>query len=298
MTSDEDATDSTGQASGITTDRWRGQMSHAWLADADRLEAMLEPIDQPLFEAAAIRVGERVIDIGCGRGTTTRVAARHVGPNGTVIGVDVSPQSIAAARTQPTEPDSARIDWLAADAQRALLPTDADIIISRFGIMFFDDPHEAFANLRRSTRPGGRLAAAVWQPRNASSFQTRSIEVAVAAAHEIGIELHLPEPTAGPYAFGDPNYTTDVLARTGWTATRCTPHVLQLCVGGPLTPPTQAAAIGMANGPLLMLTGHLAEPARVHIRKAVEADLTDAWIDEVGVVLDAAMLIVTATNPG
>lgn len=282
----------------ITTDGWRGPMSDAWLHSADQLEAMLEPVDAPLFNAANLSVGERVIDVGCGRGATTRKAARHVGPSGTVVGVDVSPQSIVSASTQPIDPDSAYIDWIAADAQRAILSTEADVIISRFGVMFFDDPIEAFANLRRSTAPGGRFAAAVWQLRTASPFQFRSLDVAVAAAAEIGVELRLPDPSAGPYAFGDAGFTTRVLEAAGWTDIGCTPHVLSLCVGGPLTRPAEAADLGMANGPLLMLTGSLDEPTRAHIRNAVEADLADAWIDDIGIALDAAILIVTATNSG
>jgi len=297
MTNDTASSENDGAEPKVTTQGWRGPMSSAWLESADQLEAMLEPVDAPLFAAAALRVGDRIIDIGCGRGTTTRVAARKVGPSGTVIGVDVSPQSIAAARARSPEPDSARIEWIAADAQRALLPTDADVIISRFGIMFFDDPIEAFANLRRSSTAGGRLAATVWH-RTTSPFQSRSVDVAIAAAAEIGIDLHLPDPASGPFAFGDTDYATRVLESAGWAEVGCTPHVLPLCVGGPLTPPAEAAAIGMANGPLLMLTGTLTDSARDHIRSAVEADLATAWIDNVGVVLDAAILVVNATNPG
>jgi SAM-dependent methyltransferase len=106
------------------------------------------------------------------------------------------------------------------------VPDSVYVVISRFGVMLFDDPVAAFANLRRATRRGGRLAVAVWLPRDASERQRRSVDVALATARPAGHELVAGPPDGGPFAFGIERHTRRVLARAGWEHVVFTRHDL------------------------------------------------------------------------
>lgn len=161
--------------------------------------------------------------------------------------------------------------------------------------MFFEDPGAAFSNLRSMARDTGRLAVAVWQPRTASEFQRRSLEVAVAAAGRRGIDLALPDPLAGPFRHGDQGWFARLLEESGWRDVAMQSIHLGLYVGGPGASPAEAAALGMSNGPLAMLTSILEPELRAAVQMAVEADLAQAWDGE-GVRLDAAITIVTAAS--
>ncbi|CAB4604544.1 unannotated protein [freshwater metagenome] len=147
---------------------------------------------------------------------TARRVAEIVGVDGRVVGVDVSVDTIAAAGSIDAAPDSPPIEWIAADAAALSLDRPVDLVVSRFGVMFFDDPVAAFTNLRTVTRPGGRLAVAVWLPRTQSEFQRRSLDTAVAAANRLGVHLHLPDPASGPFRYGDREWFTGVLEDAGW----------------------------------------------------------------------------------
>ena len=161
---------------------WDEERSRVWLANIDSRERQLEPIADALFEHAHLLAGMSVLDVGCGSGVTTARAAGLVAPEvgghpagleetGRVVGTDISPAMITAARERHDRP---AIEWLVADAQTHDFGAGSfDVVISRFGVMFFADAAAAFANLARATRPGGRLVAAVWQRRSAVSCLRR-----------------------------------------------------------------------------------------------------------------------------
>ena len=277
----------------LGADAWRGRLSTDWLSQAERLEAMLAPVDDVLLALAAPISGEVALDVGCGRGVTTRRVADLVGSSGQVFGVDVSAELIEAARAVGPGAGGAPVEWIAADAAAVSLDVEVDLVVSRFGVMFFDDPVVAFSNLRRLTSPGGRLAVAVWQPRTRSEFQRRSLETAVTAAARMGIELSLPAPVSGPFRYGDVDWFRGVLERAGWDEVEFDESQLDLYVGGQGTSPAEAAALGMGNGPLAMLTGRLDSTVRAVIEHEVALDLEQAW-DGFGVRLAAGISIVRA----
>ncbi|MEU3555370.1 class I SAM-dependent methyltransferase [Streptomyces fragilis] len=137
---------------------WNGHEGSHWAAHQDRWDAVNAGFDQPLLTAAAIRSGERVLDIGCGAGTTTLLAARAATP-GDALGLDLSAPMLERARTRATEEGITDVSFEHGDAQVHPLTSGAfDVAISRFGIMFFDDPVAAFANIATALRPGGRIA--------------------------------------------------------------------------------------------------------------------------------------------
>jgi SAM-dependent methyltransferase len=197
----------------LTASDWAGPSGERWLANLDSLERMIEPIGTALLSHAGYRQGESVVDIGCGGGWTTRQIAGAVGPEGGVVGVDISPVLIGAARERARTEKIANIAFEVADAGSAM-PAGAPFnrLFSRFGSMFFADPYAAFANLRRMLANGGRLDIAVWAPPGENPWFTAMI--GVLARH---VELPPPVPRApGPFALGETDYVRDLLGNAGF----------------------------------------------------------------------------------
>ena len=141
-----------------------------------------------------------MLDVGCGAGSTTIEAARRVEPKGAAIGVDISGPALALARERAVASGVNGVEFIEADAQaHAFEPGAFDVVISRFGTMFFGDPVAAFANLRRALRRGGRLAVVAWQGPFESEWT--AVAVTVAIAH-FGRPPDLGEPGGpGPIRF-------------------------------------------------------------------------------------------------
>lgn len=275
---------------------WAAHFEANWLPHADRFEAQFEPLDALLLSAAELTPGERVLDVGCGRGPTARRVATAVGVGGRVTGIDVAPSLIEAAAELEPVADAAPLDWCCADAAtHRFEPGSFDVVVSRFGTLFFDDPHAAFSNLARATREGGRLAVLVWQPRDASPFQTVAIDAAAAALAESGATVtDLPAPDGGPFSFGVPATMTDLLETTGWHDGRFEPHVVPLHVGGAGCTPAEATELGLsATGPLRFLVEDQPAEVRQHVGAAVTAALARHW-DGTGIRLEAGVAVVTA----
>jgi ubiquinone/menaquinone biosynthesis C-methylase UbiE len=158
-----------------------------------------------LRAAAAVRAGERVLDIGCGAGQTTREAARAAAP-GAVVGIDVSAPMLERARKLTAAARLKNATYVRGDAQVHRFAADRfDVAISRFGLMFFADPDAAFANIAHALRPGGRLVAIVWQRREDNAW-------AVALDAALG---HAP-PYESAFSLGDRAVAEGVLTRAGF----------------------------------------------------------------------------------
>jgi ubiquinone/menaquinone biosynthesis C-methylase UbiE len=189
---------------------WNGPASAAWVAAADKYDAMLEGLGARLVATAGLSPGERVLDVGCGSGRSSRLAAAEVLPDGAVLGVDVSADLVALATARSDD----ALRFVEADAQTYVFDEAFDVVISRFGVMFFDDPVAAFRNLLAATRPGGRLAFVAWQaaPLNEWVMLPLSAIVPVVGPPD------LPQPGArGPFAFADPAKVQQLLTEAGWT---------------------------------------------------------------------------------
>jgi 2-polyprenyl-3-methyl-5-hydroxy-6-metoxy-1,4-benzoquinol methylase len=278
-------------------DQWAGERVARWLRQAEGLERQLAPVSEVLFAAAALQPGERVLDVGCGTGPTTRQAAALVGPTGGVTGLDISGEMLDAAASVPTAADAGSIDWLVADAVTWSPPEPTyDVVLSRFGVMFFSEPATAFANLAEATHGGGRLALAVWQWRPASDlFEVPLATVlTVRERHGLGAPDGL-DPEGGPFSLGDVPATTALLEGSGWSAVTATPHRLVLPFGGGLGPDAAAEAAADFGPTRLALDG--LDPAVRAEATATIAEVFGDHLDDAGhVALGGSILILTASR--
>ncbi len=151
-----------------------------WLEIREPLERQLEPLGRAAMEALDVSEGHRVLDVGCGIGGTPIALSKRVGPSGSVVGLDILSDAIDALRGDGGNPDN--VDFICGDAQRyGFSEGSFDAIFSRFGVMFFDDATEAFRNLLKALRPGGRLGFVCW--RNLSDNELDELPLRAASPH-------------------------------------------------------------------------------------------------------------------
>lgn len=187
-----------------------------WLASTDHTEMVSASFGTAAMDRLTLQVGQRVLDIGCGSGSTTLELARRVGSGGVAVGVDIAPAMIAAASQNAATAGITNATFAACDAQvEPLGDAPFDAAFSRFGVMFFADPSAAFANTRRALRPDGVFAFACWENifANEWMFVPGSAVVAVT-----GTLPPMPGPDEpGPFAFADPARVDALLADAGFT---------------------------------------------------------------------------------
>ncbi len=194
---------------------WAREGEH-WVREAARYDAMLGRFGEVMIDAARLQSGERVLDVGCGNGTTTLEAARRVAPGGTVVGVDISALMLALARRRAAGTGTGNVEFLEADAQVHPFEVGTfDAVISQFGTMFFEDPEAAFTNLARTVRPSGRLAIVCWQD---VSRQEWIFVPASAAAPYVGLPDLDPPGAPGPAAFADGDRLKRIIEAGGFGA--------------------------------------------------------------------------------
>jgi SAM-dependent methyltransferase len=174
---------------------------------------MLAPVTDAALDFAAFKPGERVLDIGCGSGATSLDIAHRVGRIGHVVGVDLSPQMLDVARKRAKLAGEAA-DFIEADASSADFGDRFDAAFSRFGVMFFDAPVNAFAHIRASMSAKGRLSFVCWRPIQENAWATMPLE---AIAPMLKTPLQFPDPEApGPYSLADEAKARRLLQDAGW----------------------------------------------------------------------------------
>lgn len=264
---------------------WNAQAGETWATHQERLDRQIETLGAVAMAALAPRPGEGAIDIGCGCGQTTLALAGAVGPGGFVTGVDISRPMLAVARRRAAS--AANAAFLEADAQTHPFPPGAaDAIFSRFGVMFFEDPSAAFANIRAALKPGGRLGFVCWRPFPLNEWMLVPLQAALAL---VPAPPPPPDPFApGPFAFADADRVRGILEGAGFSEIAIEPHDAR--IGG--NPLDEAVDLALRVGPLGMLLRENPDRKEAVIAAVREALRPHEGPD--GVMLNSATWIVTA----
>jgi SAM-dependent methyltransferase len=193
---------------------WNEQAGPLWVRMQEKMDAQIGAHGERALAVLAAKPGERILDVGCGCGDTALALARQVGPAGRVLGIDISAPMLARARERAAKSGITNVSFEHADAQTHALPAAAfDALFSRFGVMFFEAPPTAFANLARALKPGGRVVFACWQAIAANPW----VGVPMAALANV---LQLPPPpppdAPGPFAFADTERVRKILGEAGF----------------------------------------------------------------------------------
>jgi SAM-dependent methyltransferase len=199
---------------------WNGRSGQAWVEAQELIDQIFKRLEELLVEAVGNQSGSSVLDVGCGTGSTTFAAARLLGATGRCVGIDISEPMIAAAKAR-AEQEGLRASFICADAQtHAFEPAGIDMIISRFGVMFFDDPVGAFANLRSAARREAELCVIAWRSAAENPFMTTAERAAAPILPSIP-----PRPVDGPgqFAFADQDRVHRILEEGGWAGIEIRP---------------------------------------------------------------------------
>lgn len=271
---------------------WAGEMGAKWLANLDRFEAMIAPIGEALLKQADFKPGERVLDIGCGGGGTTIAIAQAVAPSGVVLGIDISPDLTAASALRAAEAGVSNIHFICADAASVQL-TEApfDRLFSRFGSMFFAEPHQAFANLRSLLHPGARIDLAIWGPPRDNLWMMEMMGI---VRRHVNVPPAIPR-TPGPFAFEDLDYLNEVLEGGGFSKATVSSYQGLQPIGGVDASPQKAVSFVLSS----MAVGRALDEQGPDIRAAAEADLIELfqqhYVAGQGVMMQGKAWLVTAT---
>ncbi|GLU31717.1 class I SAM-dependent methyltransferase [Trinickia caryophylli] len=274
---------------------WNGQSGERWVVNQARLDTMAAVFGEAAIEAVAPVTGERVLDIGCGAGASTLALAARVGTRGQVMGVDISEPLIGRARA--LAPQDLPVLFQAADASSAELPEGAfDILFSRFGVMFFDDPTGAFAHMRRALRAGGRVAFVCWR----GAAENDWVRLPMGALKGILPPSAPPDPEApGPFSFGDRARVARILTAAGFTDVAIAPFDASVSFGEGETRDAaldDAVKMTLEVGPLSRALADQSDDIRTSAAAAVRAAFV-GLPGERSVMIDGAAWIVMARNP-
>lgn len=221
-------------------DYWNQDQGRKWVRFQTDLDGVFTAINHALLEAACPARSARVLDIGCGAGALSLDLAAAVGVDGRVTGVDISEPLLAAARERAADAEAGNLDFLRADAQTYPFERGtADLAVSRFGVMFFEDPVAAFANIAHALKPaatgvdgpGGNLVFVSWAALSKNPWFKLPREAAIE-------QLGEPKPTdpraPGPLAFAELDYVTELLNTAGYAEIEAIERTIDLIHPGPV----------------------------------------------------------------
>ena len=268
---------------------WNQVAGPKWVGLGDAMETRLRNINDLLLARAGASVGEAVLDVGCGTGATTLPLADAVGGRGAILGIDISEPMLAVARRRVAERGFANVSLLLADAQtQHLQPDRFDLLVSRFGVMFFADPAAAFRNLLGTCRPGGRLCFVCWAALADNPHWQVPFDVVV---RRLGPPAPKPLHAPGPLAFSDADYVRGILNDAGFEQVEIAREAVDI-IG---SIPQKEAAVACMMGPSgALLDEHNADGATRH---AIEQEMAEAFArygSDGPMLLPATVLLVEA----
>jgi ubiquinone/menaquinone biosynthesis C-methylase UbiE len=271
---------------------WNGDGGLNWMRFQSRLEKSLTGFGEQAISSAKIARDERVLDVGCGWADTSFELAQRVGPNGYVRGIDISKLILKQARNRIDSfgLDNIQFDCVDAESHR-FDSMKFDVIFSRFGVMFFNDPVAAFRNLIGALKPGGRIVFICWQ--SVKDNQWVNLPQEIVAKHVAGLEPVNPEAPGG-FAFGDANRVLSILQEAGFVDIRVKPYDTKFNVGENLD---EAITFLSHLGPASAVIE--APDLDSVIKNHIIADLRNELVlnqSSNGIELDSATWIFTAAN--
>lgn len=262
---------------------WNGRGGEIWTRLQARLDRLFEVLTAVLLSAAVPRPGESILDIGCGCGDLTLKLAKACGVQGHIQGIDISARMLERAKLREAEwraasPGMARIEWSLSDAMLHPFEPRADLVMSRFGVMFFADPTAAFSNIRRALKPGGRLAILCWAALDDNPW----IKVPLAAVRElIDSPPPLPEGAPGPFAFAGAPRVQAILGKAGFTKIAMRSVEMPLRLGQTSagagdrarSAMEDALCLALESGPVAALLRDADEATHLKVRERIAAAL-------------------------
>jgi ubiquinone/menaquinone biosynthesis C-methylase UbiE len=247
---------------------WNGPGGQHWADRQQTQDIVLAPVSGVLIDRAKVKAGERIIDVGCGCGSTTIALAQKAGPAGHVLGIDISAPMLARARQMA--PAGTPVDFVLADATvYPFDPASFDLLASRFGVMFFAEPAVSFANMRRALRPTGRLAFACWREPRDNPFFMAPLQAVYKHAPKLP-QLGPEDP--GPFSFASEARVHRILGEAGFSRIEMEPCNLSLdiAVGRSLDAAVEAALeIGPAARAVAEQPPDVRAAAAISIRDAL-----------------------------
>ena len=268
------------------------QRAEAWERRIDAMNLFSDVYGIPAMDALAVQTGDRIVDVGCGPGTTSVELGTRVGPTGEVIALDIAQGMVDAARRRAEEAGAANVRAVLHDLEEAPIDGALDAAFSRFGVMFFPAPERAFTNIAASLRSGGRFAASVWGSLGDNPWM---FVPTLASAGLLGVELAIPGPgQPGPFSLAEPDHVVSLLEGAGFADVTVTP-----VAGARLISEANAGAEVAALlevGPVGEAYGQADETTRQQAIDAV-VEAIEPFRDGDGWRLSGAALVVTAIRP-
>jgi ubiquinone/menaquinone biosynthesis C-methylase UbiE len=271
---------------------WNGPGGRHWVERQQRQDVVLAPVSEVLLGRAAVKAGESVIDIGCGCGATSFELAERVGASGHVTGIDISAPMLDRARE--LMPSGAPVEFVLADATvHPFVPHSADLLFSRFGVMFFAEPSVSFTNMRKALRPSSRLAFACWRTPRDNPWMMFGLREAYKHVPKLP-ELGPDDP--GPFSFASEERVQRILDEAGFTgiAMERVDLSLDIATGGGLEAALETI---LAIGPTSRALEDQSPEKVATVTEAIRAALA-AHVKGNTVPLGGSIWIVTATNAG
>ncbi len=278
-----------GRAPTSNTDQiayWNGPAAERWAREQEALDVALEPFMRRLLTRAALRHDQHVLDVGCGCGTTTLAAADAVGERGSVLGIDVSTAMLARAKERSAA--RANISYVNEDASAFAFDTPFDVAISRFGVMFFEEPVRAFAHLRSALGRGGRLAFVCWRPAVDNEWVSVPYD---AATQHVPPDPPAPPDQPGPFSFGDASRVKRILDGSGFSNVDIEPLDAEVVLSNRGV--EGAVHFAMTTGPTARLLRDAGDPVKERVRAAVERTL-EPFVRADRIALGGAVWVVHA----
>lgn len=270
---------------------WNEVSGPKWVALQEFVDAQIAPLGRVAMERASLRPGDRVLDVGCGCGATTIELAERVGPTGQATGIDISAVMLERARQDAQARPALHVAFENVDAQTHPFPEATyDVVFSRFGVMFFADPAAAFANLRRSLRPEGRLAFVCWQALQQNPWMYVPL---LAAAQHLTLPPPPPPGSPGPFAFADAERLRAHLTAAGFSSIAVESCEQTLSVGGKLEL-DRAVQMLLQMGPTGTALRDAPAEALPAVTVSVRAALEPFYVVDEGLRMPGAAWIVTA----